>query len=88
MEYHGFRIDEEVEVIEGKHQGVDWVVVGGTKCFVDLQKKNSGERAKAMPKNIRSRQQQKRQTESNRLPPMPTQMLAGSPVSPVGSVRR
>ena len=55
MEYHGFTVDEEVEVIEGKHQGVDWVVVGGTKCFVDLQKKNSGERAKAMPKNIRSR---------------------------------
>jgi hypothetical protein len=55
MEYHGFRVDEEVEVIEGKHRGVDWVVVGGTTCFVDLQKKNSGERAKAKPKNIRSR---------------------------------
>jgi hypothetical protein len=53
--HHGFRVDEEVEVIEGKNKGVDWVVVGGTKCYVDLEKKNSGERAKAMPKNIRSR---------------------------------
>ena len=53
--HHGFKVDEEVEVIEGKNKGVDWVVVGGTKCYVDLEKKISGERAKAMPKNIRSR---------------------------------